>query len=112
KHFVIDSIVIKNIAVDAHWQLGSQDMRTVTANIPEVKMSFSTKDGATVEELTSLILQTILRTIAENLGDVLPSVIIDGLFEGVASIGDLAGFGVDVVDGAGKVIFDAAKGIG
>lgn len=113
KEFVIEKIVITNVKVHAYLMaIGDKPPRGVDVEIPRIEMRVDSVDGVHVSELTRLIIQAVLANVAKNAGTLLPGLIADGLGEGLAGLGSLAEFGVEMVavDGV-KLVGDTLKGV-
>jgi len=113
KEFVVEKILIKDISVTAYViQIVSQAARPVKVNIPQIEMTYSSKDGATIQDLTELIMQTILTAVVNNAGELLPGMIVDGLTEGLEQLPVLADAGVAVVVEGAKVVGVVGEEVG
>lgn len=114
KKFAVEEIVIRDVTVHAFlFQVGSQKPREVTVPIDEIRATYDSEDGATVQKLTNLVLSTILVAVAQNAGDLLPGVMLDTLSEGLKgleSIADIEQAGV-VIEGVTKEVGEVGKAV-
>ncbi|MBI1336538.1 MAG: hypothetical protein GC164_06210 [Phycisphaera sp.] len=124
KQFVVENIVIKDVNVHAYLvQIGSAKPRPVDVHIDEILVKYDSEKGADINELSSLIMQTILTSVLQNAGNLLPGAIADGLGEGLKGLTGLADIGIEVTGQAaelvgnvvgevGKTVGDVAKNLG
>jgi hypothetical protein len=129
KTFVIESLVIRNVA--AHLRMPSLPVSQgkVDVTIPEIRLrDVGTKDGngVAISELTSIVTNAILTAVMRN-GVNLPGAIVGDLRQGLGRLGKLdiestrgltevggkvLGDVVEGIKGGGKPIGDAAGGVG
>jgi len=114
KKFIVRELVITDVKVKAE-VIGGMSVPIV---IPEIKMTDvgSDGEGVTLGDLTGIIMTTIMASVVESAGDLLPEGIGEGLQGGLAAVGDLGSFGVEVVGDvsamAGEVAGQAAEALG
>lgn len=114
KRFIVRELVITDVKVKAE-VIGDISVPIV---IPEIKMTDvgSDGEGVTLGDLSGIIVTSIMATVVETAGDILPAGIGEGLQGGLAAVGDLGEFGVqvigDVTTAAGEVVSQAAEAIG
>ncbi len=96
KKFVINELVITDVRVKAE-VIGGM---SVPITIPEIRLTdigTESDKGVLLKDLTGIILTAILTSVVEQAGDLLPGGIGEGLQGGLAAVGDLGDFGVQVV---------------
>jgi len=115
KKFVIKELVITDVNVKAEVIGGI----SVPIKIPEIRMTDIGTDsdkGVLLKDLSGIILTAILATVVEQAGDVLPGGIGEGLQGGLAAVGDLGDFGMEVIGDvsaqAGEMVGEAAEKLG
>ncbi len=114
KRFIVRELVITDVKVKAE-VIGDISVPIV---IPEIKLTDvgSDGEGVTMGDLTGIIMTSIMATVVESAGDILPAGIGEGLQGGLAAVGDLGEFGVEVIGDvtavAGEAVEEAAKVIG
>lgn len=115
KKFVVNEIVITNVKVKAE-VIGGM---SVPINIPEIVLTDVGSDsdkGVLLKDLSGIILTAILSTVVEQAGDILPGGIGEGLQGGLAAVGDLGNFGMEVIGDvtaqAGELVGNAAEKLG
>lgn len=97
-------IVIKDVSVRAYlFTIGGKPQK-LEGQIPEIRMSYDTKEGVSVSELTNAIVTAILKSIAVNLDDLLGGVITSGLNEGLGQLKGLGEDGIKLLNNAGEDI--------
>ncbi|MEZ6193562.1 MAG: AsmA family protein [Phycisphaerales bacterium] len=115
KKFVIKELVITDVNVKAEVIGGL----SVPVKVPEIRLTDIGTDsdkGVLLKDLSGIIVTAILATVAEQAGDILPGDIGKGLQGGLAAVGDLGQFGVQVVGDvtaqAGEIVGAAADKVG
>jgi hypothetical protein len=96
KKFVIHELIITDVNVKAEVIGGI----SVPIKIPEIRMTDIGTDsdkGVLLKDLSGIIVTAILATVVEQAGDILPGGIGEGLQGGLAAVGDLGDFGVQVI---------------
>lgn len=96
KKFVIKELIITDVNVKAEVIGGV----SVPVKIPEIRLTDIGTDsdkGVLLKDLSGIIVTAILATVAEQAGDILPGDIGKGLQNGLAAVGDLGEFGVQIV---------------
>ncbi len=115
KKFVIKELVITDVRVKAE-VIGGM---SVPITIPEIRLTdigTESDKGVLLKDLSGIILTAILSSVVEQAGDLLPGGIGEGLSGGLAAVGDLGSFGVqvigDVTAQAGEMAGKAAEKLG
>lgn len=115
KKFIIRELVITNVKVKAEVIGGL----SVPVTIPEIRLTdigTESDKGVLLKDLTGIIVTSILTTVAQLPGDLLPGDIGKSLQGGLAKVGDLGQFGVQVVGDvtaqAGEIVGAAAEKLG
>ncbi len=115
KKFVIKELVITDVKVKAEVIGGV----SVPITIPEIRLTDIGSDsdkGVLLKDLSGIILTAILATVVEQAGDLLPGGIGEGLSGGLAAVGDLGDFGMQVVGDvtaqASEMVGEAAEKLG
>jgi len=115
KKFVIKELVITDVNVKAEVIGGV----SVPITIPEIRLTdigSESDKGVLLKDLSGIILTAILATVVEQAGDVLPGGIGEGLQGGLAAVGDLGDFGMQVVGDvtaqASEMVGEAAEKLG
>jgi hypothetical protein len=115
KKFVIKELVITDVKVKAEVIGGV----SVPVKIDEIRLTDIGSDsdkGVLLKDLSGIILTAILSTVVEQAGDLLPGGIGEGLQGGLAAVGDLGDFGMQVVGDvtaqAGEIVGQATEKIG
>ena len=115
KKFVIHELIITDVNVKAEVIGGI----SVPIKIPEIRMTDIGTDsdkGVLLKDLSGIIVTAILATVVEQAGDILPGGIGEGLQGGLAAVGNLGDFGVqvigDVTAQAGQIVGEAAEKLG
>ncbi len=115
KKFVIRELVITDVRVKAEVIGGI----SVPITIPEIRMTdigTESDKGVLLKDLTGIILTAILTSVVEQAGDLLPGGIGEGLQGGLAAVGDLGQFGVEVIGDvtaqAEELVGEAAEKLG
>ena len=96
KKFIVNEIVITNVKARAE-VIGGM---AVNVKIPEIRLKDVGSDsdkGVLLKDLSGIIVAAIMSSIVEQAGDVLPGGIGEGLQGGLAAVGDLGNFGVEVI---------------
>ena len=113
KKFVVNEVVITDVHVDAYlFAIGSQEPRKVEVPIDEIRLKVDSDEGVTVQELTDLIIKTILTTVVRNAGSLLPGVMVDGLAEGLDQLDSLASMGIDATSQIGGAVTEVTSQLG
>jgi hypothetical protein len=108
KKFVIRELIITDVNVKAE-VIGGM---SVPVKVPEIRLTdigTESDKGVLLKDLSGIIVTAILATVAEQAGDILPGDIGKGLQGGLAAVGDLGEFGVQVV---GDVTAQASQIVG
>lgn len=115
KKFVITELVITDVNVKAEVIGGV----SVPVKIPEIRLTdigTESDKGVLLKDLSGIIVTAILATVADQAGDILPGGIGEGLQGGLAAVGNLGGFGVQVIGNvtaqAGQIVGEAAEKLG
>lgn len=112
KRFVVNELIITDVNVRAE-VIGGM---SVPVYIPEIRLTDIGSDsdkGVLLRDLSGIIVTAILSTVVQQAGDILPAGITDGLAGGLASVGELGDFGMevigDVTSQAGEIAGQAAE---
>ncbi len=115
KRFVINELVITEVNVKAEVIGGV----SVPIYIPEIRLTDIGSDsdkGVLMKDLAGIIVTAIMATVVQQAGDVLPAGIGEGLQGGLAAVGDLGDFGMQVIGDvstqAGEIAGQAAEQLG
>ncbi|GAB4189095.1 MAG: hypothetical protein Kow00105_03650 [Phycisphaeraceae bacterium] len=115
KKFVIRELVITDVNVKAEVIGGV----SVPVKVPEIRLTdigTGSDKGVPLKDLSGIIVTSILATVADQAGNLLPEGIGEGLQGGLAAVGDLGDFGVqvigDVTAQAGQIVGEAAEKLG
>jgi len=112
KKFVIEEVLIRDIAVHADLIPIGGDISRVTFRIPEIRLENigSESDGGVVmAELSGVLMQAIFKAVIEKGGDLIPGNMIKGLSAGLQGLEDLS---VQVVGEVGKAAQEAGQAMG
>ena len=106
KKFVIKELVITDVNVTAEVPGGI----SVPVTVDEIRLTdigSGDNEGVLIEDLTGIILTSILSAVSKQGGDILPSDITEGLKGGLASVGDLGDFEIEFSEETKQAIEDA-----
>jgi len=96
KKFVVKELLITNVNVRAEVIGGV----AVPIYIPEIRLTDIGSDsdkGVLLKDLAGIVVTAIMSTVVQQAGDILPGGIGEGLQGGLAAVGDLGDFGMEVV---------------
>jgi len=96
KRFVVNELLITNVDVRAE-VIGGM---AVPIHIDEIRLTdigSDTDKGVLLKDLSGIIVTAIMSTVVQQAGDLLPGGIGEGLSGGLAAVGDLGEFGMEVV---------------
>jgi hypothetical protein len=108
KKFVIKELVITDVKVKAD-VIGGMSTKITVPEIRLTDIGSDSDNGVLLKDLSGIILTAILSSVVEQAGDLLPGGIGEGLQGGLASVGDLGDFGVQIV---GDVKAQASEKLG
>lgn len=124
KKFVIDELILADIAVTARAQgvpLADQGIQIKVPKIVLKDIGSAGSDPVGLEQLTGMIIEAVMKAVMEAGGGQLPQVFAQSITNGLAGLGDVfnskmavdLGSGLkDLGGGVGKAVEDAAKGAG
>lgn len=120
KQFAIHEIVITDIKVDAEIHTLGGESKKIPIEIPKIQLSYDSEQGAQLEDVMGIIIAAVFKAVVANAGDLLPSVMIGGLQDGLSGIGNLGDVSVETIgqvtgqlgevgEAAGKIGEEAGK---
>lgn len=110
KKFVIEEVLIRDVAVHADLIPIGGDASRITFRIPEIRLKnigSDTDGGMVISELSGVLIQAIFMAVIEKGGE-LPGNMLKGLSAGLVGLGDLS---VQTVEEVGKAAEEAGQAL-
>jgi uncharacterized protein involved in outer membrane biogenesis len=119
KKFVVDELTITNVTVTARAQGMPIADQGITIKVPKIQLKdigSGGKDPMGLNQLSALVVSTVLQAVLDASGGQLPAVFVQGLTNGLGDIGNVfakgvGSIGVDLGNGLQGIGGDLGKGI-